>query len=78
METSSILNLVVGGFFVLFGLVMIVFHEHIREFQESIHESFPDPITRYWPRGTVLTIFIVVFGALSLLGGITVVLVNLV
>ena len=57
---------------------MIVFHKQVREIDESIFKGLPEVLTRFHPRGQLLTIFIVVFGALSFLGGLTVVLVNFV
>lgn len=78
METSSIQGAIVGAFFALVGLLMIVFHKQVREIDESIFQGLPEVLTRFHPRGQLLTIFIVVFGALSFLGGLTVLIINFV
>ncbi len=40
--------------------------------------GLPEVLTRFHPRGQLLTILVVVFGALSFLGGLAVLLVNFV
>ncbi|HET8781951.1 MAG TPA: hypothetical protein VFM63_06015 [Pyrinomonadaceae bacterium] len=78
METGSIQSAIVGVFFTLAGILMIVFHKDLRAFEERRRQALPPAVTALRPRGRVLTGFIIVFGALSVLGGLTVVLVNLV
>lgn len=75
MQISPMEKGVVGGFFLLSGLIMVVFHRHVKEFDESFHRGLPQFITRLRPRGALLTIFIIVFGAFSILGGIALLLV---
>jgi uncharacterized membrane protein HdeD (DUF308 family) len=76
METNSTLTAVVGAFFMLVGVLMIVFHRQAREINEQLWAPFPEQLNLLRPRGRVLTIFIIVFGALSFLGGLTVLIVN--
>jgi|GEM_PF-5480660 len=78
METSSTHSAVVGGYFVLVGLLMIVFPRLMDEIHENYRRALPDFITWYWPRGKLLTIFTIAFGALSFLGGLAVMIINLV
>lgn len=78
METGSIQSTVVGGFAMLVGILMIVFHSQVREISESLHQAWPEALTRFQPRGKQLTISIVGFGAVALLGGLAVLLVNFV
>lgn len=76
METGSIQGAIVGAFFAIVGLLMIVFHKQVREIDASIFQGLPEVLTRFHPRGQLLNIFIVVFGALSFLGGLAMLLVN--
>lgn len=78
METGSIDDAVIGGLFALAGIVMIVFRKDLEAFEERWNEALPEFLTWHRPRGRLLTVFIIVFGVLSLLGGLTVLLVNLV
>ena len=78
METGSIYYAVLGGFFVLFGLLMMFFHGLFTRIHENYRQALPDFITWYWPRGKLLTVFTVAFGALSFLGGLAVLIVNFV
>lgn len=55
---------------------MIVFHKQVRDIDESIFQGLPVLLTRFHPRGQLLNIVIVVFGASSFLGGLAVLLVN--
>ena len=78
METNSTLTAVVGAFFMLVGVLMIVFHKHAREIDEELHPPFLQALNPFRPRGKALTVVIIVFGALSFLGGLTVLIVNFV
>lgn len=77
META-IQGAVVGGLLMLAGLQMVVFHKQVREIDESIFRGLPEVLRRFHPRGHMLINFIVVFGALSFLGGLAVLLINFV
>jgi hypothetical protein len=78
MEAGSIQNAVLGGFFMLVGVLMVIFHKQVREIDERRSQAFPEALTRLRPRGALLTVFIVVFGALSFFGGLSVLIVNFV
>lgn len=58
----------IGGFFVIAGLVMVVFHKDVKTF----HDEWVGVITQFnplYPRGRALTIMTLVFGVLSIIGG---------
>ncbi len=78
METNSTLNAAVGAFFMLVGVLMMVFHRQAREIDEELYPPFWRVLNPFRPRGKALTVVIIVFGALSFLGGLTVLLVNFV
>jgi len=67
MQLDS-LKAVTGGFFVLVGFVMIIFHNAVRGFYEgwfgSLSQSLP-----LMPRGRLVTISAIVFGVVSIIGG---------
>lgn len=72
METGSIQGAIVGAFFTLAGILMIVFRQDLVDFEE-----LPEVLRTFQPHGRLRIVFIIVFGALSLLGGLTVLIVNL-
>jgi hypothetical protein len=63
----------IGGFFVLAGIVLVFFHEDARAFYEywfgALNQYFP-----LHPRGRLITVCSILFGALSIIGGILVLL----
>lgn len=72
------LNATVGAFFMLVGVLMIVFHRQARELDEELYPPYLRALNPFHPRGKALTVIIIVFGALSFLGGLTVLLANFV
>jgi hypothetical protein len=58
----------VGGFFVLIGLVMVLLRTQVQLFYLDLFEGLPWP-SPFRPRGRVLTVMIIVFGVLSIIGG---------
>ncbi|HEU4712882.1 MAG TPA: hypothetical protein VFS76_15010 [Pyrinomonadaceae bacterium] len=73
MELDPVYKALVGGFFVIAGLVMVVFHKDLKTF----HDELVGVITQFnplYPRGRALTIMTLVFGVLSIIGGGLVVL----
>lgn len=78
METGSIQNAIIGAFFALAGILMIVFRKDLVAFDDRWREAMPEALTRLRPRGRLLTVFIIVFGALSFLAGFAGLIVNLV
>ena len=69
MEIDPVNKALLGGFFVLTGLIMVIFHKQVRLFHEDLFGN----LHRFWPgvlpRGTTLTAFIIVFGVLAIIGG---------
>ena len=72
------LNAAVGAFFMLVGVLMMVFHRQAKELDEEIIPPQLRALNPFHPRGRALTVVIIVFGALSFLGGFTVLIVNFV
>jgi hypothetical protein len=58
----------IGGFFVVVGIVLVFFHKDARAFYEdwfgALSQYFP-----LHPRGRLITVCVVLFGALSIIGG---------
>ena len=68
MEIDPVNKAIVGAFFVVAGLVMVVFHKDVKTF----HDEWVGVITQFnplYPRGRALTILTLVFGVLSIIGG---------
>lgn len=77
METDPLFTALVGGFFVIAGLVMVIFHRDVKTF----HDEWVGVVTQFnplYPRGRAITILTLVFGALSIIGGGLVLLMALV
>ncbi|HSE18747.1 MAG TPA: hypothetical protein VLB46_16945 [Pyrinomonadaceae bacterium] len=67
MQIDS-LKAVIGAYFVVVGFVMLIFHKGVRAF----HEDWFGALSQYFPlmpRGRLITVFIILFGSLSILGG---------
>lgn len=58
----------IGGFFVVVGVVLVFFHKDARAFYEdwfgALSQHFP-----LHPRGRLITVCAILFGALSIIGG---------
>ena len=68
MEIDPLNKALVGGFFVLAGLVSLIFHRDVKAF----HDEWLWVITQFnplYPRGKALTILGLVFSVLSIIGG---------
>ena len=68
MELDPVYKALVGGFFVIAGLVMVVFHKDVKMF----HDEWVGVVTQFnplYPRGRALTIMTMVFGVLAIIGG---------
>jgi hypothetical protein len=72
LASGSLYNAIVGGYFVLIGLVMIVFRKQVLEFYYETAGRFPWGWHKVFGSETLLVI-ITVFGVLSVIGGTTVV-----
>ena|GEM_PF-3423458 len=60
---------VLGTYLIILGLVMIIFHKQLKQMRDDWYEHLPSIISR-GPTGTLLTVTIIVFGAVSILIGI--------
>lgn len=67
----------IGVYLIIVGLVMVVFHTQVKLWKDDLYENLPPVIWR-GPRGTVLTVMIIVFGVMSILFGIALLLVTFV
>ena len=68
MELDPVYKALVGGFFVIAGLVSVIFHKDVKTF----HDEWLGVITQFnplYPRGRALTIMTMVFGVLAIIGG---------
>lgn len=66
----------VGGFFLIAGLVMLIFRRDVKAFHEDLFAG----LIRAFPlfiHGRAVTVFVIVFGVLSIIGGGLVVLLAL-
>jgi len=75
MQSSPLDKAILGGFFIIVGLVMTILHRQVQEFHEDV---FPWFLRRFLPHGVLLTRIIILFGVLSVLGGIALLLVFIV
>ena len=67
MQVDSLMA-ITGGFFVLVGLVMVIFHNAVRDFYEDFFGTLSQSLP-LMPRGRFVTICAIVFGVLSIIGG---------
>ncbi len=75
MQSSPFEKAILGGFFILVGLVMAILHKQVKEFNEDL---FPEFLRRFLWRGVPLTVMIILFGVLFVLGGLTLLLISIV
>jgi hypothetical protein len=61
---------VLGVYLIIVGLVMIIFHKQLKQMRDDWYEHLPSVFWR-GPTGTLFTVTIVVFGAISILIGVT-------
>jgi hypothetical protein len=69
-------QVVVGGYFVVIGVVMLIFHKHVR----AMHEEWFGVLSQYlplMPRGRFIEVSSICFGVLSIIGGCLVILLAL-
>jgi hypothetical protein len=72
----DVFKAIIGGYFVVAGLVMVIFHKDARAF----HEDWFGALSQYFPlmpRGRFITVCAILFGALSIIGGSLVFLLSL-
>ena len=65
-----LINVILGGYFLISGILMVVFHKRLRKFFEDVFASVPE-IERLLPRDRSLAETIIVSGVLSVLAGLT-------
>ena len=78
MQSSPLDKAILGGFFIIVGLVMTILHKQVQEFHEDLFGGIPWTIRQFWPRGVLLTVMIILFGVLSVIAGITLLLASIV
>jgi hypothetical protein len=75
MEHGLSTKLILGAFFVMVGLFTTIFHRDVKQIHDWLFGNLPWLIL---PRGRFLIALIILFGALSILGGTALILVSLV
>ena len=75
MEMEPI-KAIIGGYFVIVGLVMVVLHKDVRIFYEDWFGTLSQHLP-LMPRGRLITVGAILFGTLSIIGGGLVLLVAL-
>jgi uncharacterized membrane protein len=70
VQINPLEKTVLGIFLIIVGLVMIIFHQQLKQMTDDWYEHLPSVIWR-GPTGTLLTVTIIVFGAISILIGVT-------
>ena len=77
MQQNSFDKLVLGSLVALAGLFLIFFHKEIRERSEEWNERVPWFLRSGSPSGRILTVMIIIFGALLIYAGIAQILSSL-
>jgi hypothetical protein len=77
MQISPLDKGILGGFFIIVGLVMTILHKQVQEFHEDWFAGVPWVIRQFWPRGPLLTAIIILFGVLSVIAGIALLAVSI-
>ena len=67
MQSGSLTKIIIGGYFLITGTVMIVFHKRLTQLFEDMYSGLPQVVA---PRGKFLTMMIIVTGVLSVIGGL--------
>ena len=64
----DVFKAIIGGYFVVAGLVMVIFHKSAKAFYDdwfrALYQYFP-----LMPRGRLVTVCTILFGVLSVIGG---------
>ena len=72
----DVFQAIVGGYFVVVGVVMLIFHKHAA----AMHENWFGVLRQYFPlvpSGRFVAVTNILFGVLSIIGGAVVVLLAL-
>jgi hypothetical protein len=73
MQSGLLIKLILGGYFLIIGILMVAFHKDLNKIVEDMFAGLPEGV-RQLPRGRSLTVMIIVTGVLSVLGGLTLLL----
>ena len=73
MQISPLGKTVLGAYLVIVGLLMIVFHKQLKQMKDDWYENLPSIIWR-GPTGSLLSVMIIMFGAVSMLVGLAMLL----
>jgi len=73
MQSGLLIKLILGGYFLITGILMVAFHKDLNKIVEDMFAGLPEGV-RQLPRGRSLTVMIIVTGVLSVLGGLTLLL----
>jgi hypothetical protein len=76
LQISPAGQTVLGVYSIIVGLVMIILHKDVKQWNDDWYEHLPPIIWR--PTGTLLTVMIIVFGVLSILIGFALLILALV
>jgi len=66
----QLIDVILGGYFLISGILMVVFHKRLRKFFEDVFASVPE-IERLLPRDRSFTRMIILSGVMSVLAGLT-------
>ncbi len=70
VRIGSPLQAIFGIYLIMVGLIMIIFRKQLKQMKDDWYAHLPSVIWR-GPTGTFLTVTIIIFGAMSILIGIT-------
>ena len=73
MQSGPLIKIILGGYFLITGILMVAFHKDLNKIVEDMFAGLPEGV-RQLPRGRSLTVMIIVTGVLSVLGGLTLLL----
>ena len=72
VQINSSIQIVFGVYLIIMGLVMIIFRKEVKQWNDDWYAHIPGIWLR--PTGVFLTVMIIVFGTLSILVGVTLLL----
>jgi hypothetical protein len=73
VQINSPQKAIFGVYLITVGLIMIIFRKQLKQMRDDWYEHLP---SAFWqgPTGTLLTVTIILFGAISILVGIALLL----
>lgn len=69
VQISPFGKTILGVYAIIIGLLMIIFHKQLKQMKDDWYEHLP-PIFWRGPTGTLFTVTIILFGAISIAIGI--------